>query len=89
MDGMKVRFNVVVIVVINRLNSIDFVLRRFGRFDREVDIGILDVIGRFEVLCIYIKNMKLVDDVDLEVLVVEIYGYVGVDIVFLCFEVVM
>ncbi len=50
----------------NRPNSIDAALRRFGRFDREVDIGIPDTVGRLEVLRIHTKNMKLGDDVDLE-----------------------
>jgi transitional endoplasmic reticulum ATPase len=50
----------------NRPNSIDPALRRFGRFDREVDIGIPDTVGRLEVLRIHTKNMRLGDDVDLE-----------------------
>jgi SpoVK/Ycf46/Vps4 family AAA+-type ATPase len=50
----------------NRPNSIDPALRRFGRFDREVDIGIPDATGRLETLRIHTKNMKLADDVDLE-----------------------
>lgn len=50
----------------NRPNSIDPALRRFGRFDREVDIGIPDPTGRLEILRIHTKNMKLADDVDLE-----------------------
>ena len=50
----------------NRPNSIDAALRRFGRFDREVDIGIPDTVGRLEVLRIHTKNMRLGDDVDLE-----------------------
>ncbi|KAG2670504.1 hypothetical protein I3760_14G088300 [Carya illinoinensis] len=47
----------------NRPNSIDPALRRFGRFEREIDIGIPDEVGRLEVLCIHTKNMKLSDDV--------------------------
>ncbi len=50
----------------NRPNSIDPALRRFGRFDREVDIGIPDPTGRLEILRIHTKNMKLAEDVDLE-----------------------
>ena len=50
----------------NRPNSIDSALRRFGRFDREIDIGIPDVTGRLEILRIHTKNMKLAEDVDLE-----------------------
>lgn len=89
MDGMKVCFNVVVMVVINRFNFIDFVFCCFGCFDCEVDIGVFDLIGCFEIFQIYIKNMKFGDDVDFEQIVVEIYGYVGFDIVVFCFEVVM
>ncbi|CAI5005323.1 ATV_HP_G0145210.mRNA.1.CDS.1 [Saccharomyces cerevisiae] len=75
MDGMKARSNVVVIAATNRPNSIDPALRRFGRFDREVDIGIPDATGRLEVLRIHTKNMKLADDVDLEALAAETHGY--------------
>ena len=66
MDGLKARAHVVVIGATNRPNSIDAALRRFGRFDREVDIGVPDENGRLEVLRIHTKNMKLADDVDLE-----------------------
>ena len=66
MDGMKARSNVVVMAATNRPNSIDPALRQFGRFDREVDIGIPDPTGRLEILRIHTKNMKLADDVDLE-----------------------
>lgn len=66
MDGMKSRANVVVIAATNRPNSIDPALRRFGRFDREIDIGIPDPTGRLEILRIHTKNMKLAFDVDLE-----------------------
>jgi ATP-dependent 26S proteasome regulatory subunit len=63
MDGMKARSNVVVMAATNRPNSIDPALRRFGRFDREVDIGIPDPTGRLEIIRIHTKNMKLADDV--------------------------
>ena len=66
MDGLKSRDNVVVMAATNRPNSIDPALRRFGRFDREVDIGIPDPTGRLEILRIHTKNMKLAEDVDLE-----------------------
>merc|ERR1712113_378325 len=66
MDGLKQRASVVVMGATNRPNSIDPALRRFGRFDREVDIGIPDTTGRLEILRIHTKNMKLADDVDLE-----------------------
>ncbi|KAG1144708.1 hypothetical protein G6F37_003147 [Rhizopus arrhizus] len=89
MDGMKARSNVVVIAATNRPNSIDPALRRFGRFDREVDIGIPDPTGRLEVLRIHTKNMKLDEDVDLEQIASETHGYVGADIASLCSEAAM
>ncbi|EEY24107.1 cell division cycle protein, partial [Verticillium alfalfae VaMs.102] len=79
MDGMKARSNVVVMAATNRPNSIDPALRRFGRFDREVDIGIPDPTGRLEILQIHTKNMKLGDDVDLEQIASETHGYVVLD----------
>lgn len=66
MDGLKSRAHVIVIGATNRPNSIDPALRRFGRFDREIDIGVPDEVGRLEVLRIHTKNMKLSDDVRLD-----------------------
>lgn len=89
MDGLKSRSNVVVMAATNRPNSIDPALRRFGRFDREVDIGIPDPTGRLEILRIHTKNMKLADDVDLEQIASETHGYVGADVASLCSEAAM
>lgn len=89
MDGLKPRSNLVVMAATNRPNSIDPALRRFGRFDREIDIGIPDPTGRLEVLRIHTKNMKLDDDVDLEQLASETHGYVGADLASLCSEAAM
>uniref|UniRef100_A0AC35TJI2 Vesicle-fusing ATPase n=1 Tax=Rhabditophanes sp. KR3021 TaxID=114890 RepID=A0AC35TJI2_9BILA len=86
MDGIKQRNNVVVIAATNRPNSIDPALRRFGRFDREIDIGIPDAIGRLEILRIHTKNMKLATDVNLEIVANESHGYVGADLASLCSE---
>ncbi|KAI1720302.1 ATPase family associated with various cellular activities (AAA) domain-containing protein [Ditylenchus destructor] len=86
MDGMKQRAHIIVMAATNRPNSIDPALRRFGRFDREIDIGIPDAIGRLEILRIHTKNMKLGDDVDLEKIANECHGYVGADIASLCSE---
>jgi len=86
MDGLKQRAHVVVMAATNRPNSIDPALRRFGRFDREVDIGIPDSTGRLEILGIHTKNMKLADDVDLEQIANETHGYVGADLAALCSE---
>jgi transitional endoplasmic reticulum ATPase len=89
MDGIKSRSNVVVIAATNRPNTIDPALRRFGRFDREIDIGVPDEAGRLEILGIHTKKMKLSDDVDLEVIAKETHGFVGSDIASLCTEAAM
>eukprot|EP01027_Heterolobosea_sp_BB2_P027346 GEZU01042683.1.p1 GENE.GEZU01042683.1~~GEZU01042683.1.p1 ORF type:complete len:824 (-),score=392.77 GEZU01042683.1:121-2592(-) len=89
MDGLKSRSHVIVIAATNRPNSIDPALRRFGRFDRELDIGIPDEIGRLEVLRIHTKNMKLDEDVDLEAIAKETHGFVGADLAQLCTEAAM
>jgi len=86
MDGLNQRAHVVVMAATNRPNSIDPALRRFGRFDREVDIGIPDETGRMEILRIHTKNMKLADDVELEGVAKETHGHVGSDIAALCSE---
>lgn len=80
MDGLKSRAHVVVIAATNRPNSIDPALRRFGRFDRELDIGVPDETGRLEILRIHTKNMKLDDTVDLEQVSRETHGFVGADL---------
>ncbi|XP_073048632.1 cell division cycle protein 48 homolog isoform X1 [Primulina eburnea] len=86
MDGLKTRSHVIVMGATNRQNSIDPALRRFGRFDREIDIGVPDEVGRLEVLRIHTKNMKLADDVDLERVAKDSHGYVGADLAALCTE---
>jgi transitional endoplasmic reticulum ATPase len=86
MDGLKSRGQVVVIGATNRPNSIDQALRRFGRFDRELDIGVPDENGRLEILRIHTKNMKLAQNVKLEDISGQTHGYVGADIAQLCTE---
>eukprot|EP00826_Nyctotherus_ovalis_P007782 TRINITY_DN1198_c0_g2_i1.p1 TRINITY_DN1198_c0_g2~~TRINITY_DN1198_c0_g2_i1.p1 ORF type:complete len:818 (+),score=255.88 TRINITY_DN1198_c0_g2_i1:410-2863(+) len=86
MDGLKGRGQVVVIAATNRPNSIDPALRRFGRFDREIDLGVPDEIGRMEVLRIHTRNMKLDEDVDLKSIAHETHGFVGADLAQLCSE---
>jgi len=86
MDGIKSRAQVIVIGATNRPNSIDPALRRFGRFDREIDIGIPDATGRLEIARIHTKNMKLDASVDLESIANETHGYVGSDMAQLCTE---
>ncbi|CAM0880460.1 unnamed protein product [Alopecurus aequalis] len=61
-------------------------LTRFGRFDREIDVGVPDEVGRLEVLRIHTKNMKLDVDVNLEVVAKDTHGYVGADLAALCTE---
>ena len=86
MDGVKGRGQVVCIGATNRPNSIDPALRRFGRFDREIDIGVPDEVGRMEILRIHTKNMKLSDDVDLAFVAKDSHGFVGSDLAALCSE---
>ena len=80
MDGVKGRGQIVVIGATNRPNSLDPALRRFGRFDREIELGVPDQEGRMEILAIHTKNMKLAEDVDLEKVAEQIHGFVGADI---------
>lgn len=89
MDGLKQRASVVVIGATNRPNAIDPALRRFGRFDREIDIGVPDENGRLEVFRIHTRNMKLDEDVDPEAVARETHGFVGADIAALCTEAAM
>merc|ERR1712167_520299 len=86
MDGMKGRSQTVVIGATNRPNTIDTALRRFGRFDRELDIGVPDDNGRLEILRIHTKNMKLAPDVKLEDIASNTHGFVGADLAQLCTE---
>ena len=80
MDGLKGRGNVIVIGATNRPNSIDPALRRPGRFDREIEIGIPDKNARKEILEIHTRNMPLAKDVSLDDLSSITHGYTGADI---------
>lgn len=86
MDGLKGRGQVITIGATNRPNSIDGALRRFGRFDRELDIGVPDDNGRLEILRIHTKNMKLNPNVRLEEISSNTHGFVGSDLAQLCTE---
>ena len=86
MDGVKGRGQIVVIGATNRPNSLDPALRRFGRFDREIELGVPDAEGRVEVLHIHTKNMKLAEDVDLMAIADQTHGFVGADLAQLCTE---
>ena len=80
MDGLEARQNVVVIGATNRPNAIDEALRRPGRFDREVVVGVPDQTGRREVLAIHTRGMPLTPDVDLDEVARVTYGFVGADL---------
>jgi len=80
MDGLKARGKVVVIGATNRVNAIDPALRRPGRFDREIEIGVPDRDGRLDVLQIHTRGMPLDKDVNLERLADISHGFVGADL---------
>ncbi|CAH8651089.1 unnamed protein product [Schistosoma guineensis] len=86
MDGLKQRSHVIVMAATNRPNSVDPALRRFGRFDREIEIGIPDSIGRLDILRIHTRNIRLAEDVELEQIANEAHGHVGADLASLCSE---
>lgn len=89
MDGLKSRGRVVVIAATNRPNDIDPALRRPGRFDREIDIGVPDRAGRLEVLKIHTRNMPLTKNVDIKKLADITHGFVGADLAALTKEAAM
>ena len=80
MDGLEPRQNVIVIAATNRLDAVDEALRRPGRFDRELVIGVPDLEGRREILGIHTRGMPLAEDVNLEDLAHTTYGFVGADL---------
>ncbi|MEM1521028.1 MAG: CDC48 family AAA ATPase, partial [Candidatus Korarchaeum sp.] len=89
MDGLKGRGEVIVIGATNRPEAIDPALRRPGRFDREIEIGVPDREGRKEILLIHTRNMPLADDVDLDKLADITHGFVGADLAALVREAAM
>jgi len=89
MDGLEERGRVVVIGATNRIDAIDPALRRGGRFDREIEIGVPDADARFEILQIHTKGMPLAEDVDLKKMADRTHGFVGADIAALCKEAAM
>jgi transitional endoplasmic reticulum ATPase len=89
MDGLEARENVIVIAATNRSDAIDPALRRGGRFDREIEIGVPNRDGRKEILQIHTRNMPLSEDVDLDELADQTHGYVGADLETLCKEAAM
>ena len=89
MDGMKSRGKVVVIAATNRPDSIDPALRRPGRFDREVEIGIPDDEGRFDILSIHTRGMPIDKKVNLKQISKTTHGFVGADLEVLSKEAAM
>jgi transitional endoplasmic reticulum ATPase len=89
MDGLKSRGKVIVIGATNRPNAIDPALRRPGRFDREIEIGVPDKEGRKEIFMIHTRGMPLDKNVDIDKLAERTYGYVGADISAVCKEAAM
>ncbi|MFX0054513.1 MAG: CDC48 family AAA ATPase [Promethearchaeota archaeon] len=93
MDGLKARGQVIVIGATNRVNALDPALRRPGRFDREIEIGVPDETGRLEVLHIHSRGMPLTAEgdnrVDLQNLAHITHGFVGADLNALCREAAM
>jgi len=88
MDGLKSRGKVIVIAATNIPNAIDPALRRPGRFDREIEIGIPNENARFEILQIHTRGMPL-EKVDLKRLASITYGFTGADLAALCKEAAM
>ncbi len=89
MDGLESRGKVIVIAATNRPNAIDPALRRPGRFDREIEIGVPDKNGRKEILQIHTRGMPLAKDVDLDKLAEITHGFVGADLAALAKEAAM
>ena len=89
MDGLEARGDVIVIGATNRPEALDPALRRPGRFDREIEIGVPDKKGRKEILMIHTRNVPLADDVDLDELAEITYGFVGADLAALVREAAM
>jgi transitional endoplasmic reticulum ATPase len=89
MDGLKGRGQVIVIGATNRIEAIDPALRRPGRFDREIRIGVPDRNGRKEILQIHTRRMPLAEDVDLDEIADITHGFTGADLAALCREAAM
>jgi len=80
MDGLDERGEVVVIAATNRVDAIDPALRRGGRFDREIEIGVPDRDGRLEILQVHTRGMPLAEGVDIETYADNTHGFVGADL---------
>jgi len=80
LDGLDQRDDVIVIGATNRVDAVDPALRRGGRFDREIEIGVPGEGGRREIIDVHTRNMPLSEDVDLDALAARTHGFVGADI---------
>ncbi|UGV40359.1 CDC48 family AAA ATPase [Methanococcoides orientis] len=89
MDGLKSRGKVIVIAATNRPNSIDQALRRGGRFDREIEIGIPDRGGRLQILYVHTRGMPIEKSMRLDMIADMTHGFVGADLSSLCKEAAM
>ena len=89
MDGLEEREQVIVIGATNRVDSLDPALRRGGRFDREIEIGVPDRDGRKEILQVHTRGMPLAQSIDLDVYANNTHGFVGADIASLTKEAAM
>src|SRR5699024_6066934 len=89
MDGLESRGQVVVIGATNRVDAVDRALRRGGRFDREIEIGVPDEGGRREILEVHTRSMPLADDVSIDRLAARTHGFVGADLESLTVEAAM
>ncbi|WP_424358139.1 CDC48 family AAA ATPase [Methanocella sp. MCL-LM] len=89
MDGLQSRGQVVVVAATNRPNAVDPALRRGGRFDREIEIGVPDKTGRLEILHVHTRGMPLAENVHLERIAEITHGFVGADMAALCKEAAM
>jgi len=89
LDGLEGRGETIVIGATNRVNDIDPALRRPGRFDREIEIGVPDTDGRYDILLIHTRGMPLYSDVNLRLLAEKTHGFVGADVEALAKEAAM
>ena len=89
MDGLSSRGEVIVIAATNRPNALDPAIRRGGRFDREIEIGIPSKNGRLEVLYVHTRGMPLDESLDLKEIADSTHGFVGADLYSLCKEAAM
>jgi transitional endoplasmic reticulum ATPase len=89
LDGLEGRGEIIVIGATNRVNDIDIALRRPGRFDKEIEIGVPDTDGRYEIMQIHTRGMPLFEDVDLRKIAERTHGFVGADVQALAKEAAM